>query len=145
MGVVLDTNVVSELMRGRDADKNVRTWITGVHQSQRITTAITVAEILHGIERLPLGRRKENLSDAASVIFSEFSETVAPFDLLAAQAYADVVDSRARAGAPISGFDAQIAAICLTGNHALATRNTKDFEALGIDLVNPWLSEASTN
>ena len=51
MGVVLDTNVVSELMRGRDADINVRKWVTGVHQSQRITTAITVAEILHGIER----------------------------------------------------------------------------------------------
>ena len=145
MGVVLDTNVVSELMRGRDADKNVRKWVTGVHQSQRITTAITVAEILHGIERLPPGHRREKLAETASVIFSEFSETVAPFDLVAAQAYAAVVDSRARAGSPISGFDAQIAAICLTGNHTLATRNTKDFDALGIDLVNPWLSEASTN
>ncbi|MFA7265036.1 MAG: type II toxin-antitoxin system VapC family toxin [Candidatus Nanopelagicales bacterium] len=140
---MLDTNVVSELMRGRAADENVRNWITGVHQTQRIATAITVAEILYGIERLPPGRRKEKLSDAASVIFFEFSETIASFDLLAAQAYAGVVDSRARAGAPISGFDAQIAAICLSGKHTLATRNTKDFEALGIDLVNPWLSETN--
>ena len=60
------------------------------------------------------------------------------FDEAAARHYGDVVVERSLAGEPISGFDAQIAAICRVNQVALATRNTDDFAGLGLELLNPW-------
>jgi hypothetical protein len=86
-----------------------------------------------GIARLPDGRRKHDLYQAANEIFAAFPRQVLPFDLAAATAYADVVAGREGDGNPISGFDGQIAAICRSQAAARATRNTKDF----IDTVAP--------
>ncbi len=109
------------------------------HQELRIT-AITVAEILYGIARLPNGRRKDTLRAAAVDIFSRFAEDVLPFDAAAATIYPEIVDHRDRQGTPISGYDAQIAAICRANDASLATRDEKDFACLGVELINPWSS-----
>jgi predicted nucleic acid-binding protein len=103
------------------------------------TTAITAAELLYGVTRLPDGRRKMTLSAAVHGLINEdFHGRVAPFDASAAAQYALVVGSREKLGRPISAADAQIAAICRARQVALATRNTKDFEHTGVELVNPW-------
>src|SRR4051812_6933975 len=102
------------------------------------TTAITVAEIRYGTQRLPEGRRRELLLAAADEVFSAFPDQVLPFDAAAAEHYACIVIDRERAGLPISGFDGQIEAICRSRGAALATRNTADFMETGIDLVDPW-------
>src|SRR5262249_30864078 len=102
------------------------------------TTAITVAEILYGIERLAAGRRKDLLRAAAAEVFATFRDWVLPFDASAAAIYPQIVEARDRLGRPINGFDAEIAAICRFGRHSLATRNVKDFEHTGVDLINPW-------
>lgn len=128
--IVVDTNVLSELMRPAPATV-VQEWVRGHDARQLCTTAITVAEVRYGIERLTDGRRKELLRAAAVEIFEMFAEQVLPFDLAAAEEYALVVTQRDRLGLPIDGFDAQIAAICRVRGVPLATRNLADFEKRG--------------
>ncbi len=135
--IVLDTNVVSELMRAKPAPA-VIAWLQQNSGPSLHTTAVTVAEIRYGVARLPEGQRRDSLHQAANEIFAAFPRQVLPFDLVAAGLYADVVASRERQGNPISGFDAQIAAICRAQSATLATRNTKDFIDTGIIVVNPW-------
>lgn len=140
--IVLDTNVVSELMRAEPAQA-VLTWLQANSGDGLYTTTVTVAEIRYGIARLPEGRRRESLHQAANEIFAAFPRQVLPFDLAAASAYADVVTARERLGNPIDGFDAQIAAICRSQAAVLATRNTKDFTDTGIAIVDPWQETTS--
>jgi toxin FitB len=135
--IVLDTNVVSELMRATP-EPAVLAWLQQTSSTGLYTTAVTVAEIRYGIARLPVGRRRQTLHQAANEIFAAFPRQVLPFDLAAATAYADVVADRESDGNPISGFDAQIAAICRSQAATLATRNTKDFTGIGISLTDPW-------
>ena len=129
--IVLDTNVTSELMRPAPL-LVVTAWVRARNARELYTTSITMAEIRYGIERPPDGRRKDLLRITAEDVFSAFAEAVLPFDAAAAAEYAGIVSRRDRTGAPIDGFDAQIAAICRTHGAALATRNVKDFDATGI-------------
>ena len=135
--IVLDTNVVSELMRATPAPA-VLAWLQQTTTTGLYTTSVTVAEIRYGIARLPDGNRKRDLHQAADEIFAAFPRQVLPFDLAAATAYADLVAAREADGNPISGFDGQIAAICRSQVATLATRNTKDFADIGISLIDPW-------
>jgi toxin FitB len=137
--IVVDTNVVSELMKAEPSSA-VEAWISGRGVRDLRTTAITVAEVLYGIERFPGGRRKSALRRAAVEVFSQFAGEILPFDAAAATFYAEIVDLRDRGGAPISGFDAQIAAICRSHDASLATRNVIDFAGVGVELVDPWTS-----
>ena len=98
-------------------------------------------ELLFGLARLPEGARKQQLTRTLSLMLSEdFQNRVLAYDLEAAVVYADLVAQRESQGRPISLVDAQIASICLTHQASLATRNTKDFEGLGLTLINPWLN-----
>ncbi|GAA1152357.1 type II toxin-antitoxin system VapC family toxin [Kribbella jejuensis] len=135
--IVFDTNVGSELMKARP-DEAVVNWYAGHRSNGLCTAAITVAEIRYGLRRMPSGRRKTVLEAAADEIFDEFAEAILPFDNAAASLYPEVVVGRERAGLPIDLPDAQIAAICRVAGATLATRNTKDFDGTGIELVNPW-------
>lgn len=137
--VVLDTKVVSELMRATP-DPLVKIWVRSVDPATIYTTAVTLAEVGFGIARLPIGRRRTRLATAADEVFETFADHVLPFDTAAAGHYADVVVERQNAGAPIAGFDAQIAAICRSRSSILATRNTDDFASLGLHLIDPWLT-----
>lgn len=135
--IVVDTNVVSELMRPSPAPE-VRDWIAAQAPGELCTTAVTVAEIRYGLERLPDGRRKDGLLATAAEVFAAFSEFIHPFDADAATWYATIVAHRDRLGLPIDGFDAQIAAICRARGAALATRTAKDFRETGIGVIDPW-------
>jgi len=135
--IVVDTNVVSELMRPSPSPR-IRGWINAQAPDELCTTAVTLAEIRYGLERLPDGHRKDSLLATATKVFAEFSEFIQPFDANAAIWYATIVARRDRLGLPIDGFDAQIAAICHTRGAALATRNAKDFRETGIDVIDPW-------
>ena len=137
--IVVDTNVVSELMRPSPSAVVVG-WVRG-NERELYTTSITLAEIRYGIERLADGRRKELLRSTAEEVFADFAERVLAFDAEAAMAYAMIVSGRDRAGLPIDGFDAQIASICHAHRAALATRNAKDFQDTGIDIIDPWQSD----
>ncbi len=100
------------------------------------------AETPYGIERLPDGKRKNALREAALGVFDRFTDDVLPFDAAAATVYPSIVDHRDRQGTPISGYDAQIAAICRTHDALLATRDETDFAGAGVELVNPWEADS---
>jgi toxin FitB len=136
--IILDTNVVSELMRP-DPAPGVANWVRDRDRRDLRTTAITLAEIRYGIARLPEGRRKQVLLAAADEIFSAFADQILPVDTAAAEHYAVIASSCERAGKSIAGFDALIAAVCRSQGAALATRNVSDFDNTGIEVIDPWL------
>lgn len=136
--IVVDTNVVSELTRKAPAPQ-VISWLDSLAAGEVSTTAVTAAELLNGVARLPDGRRKTELSAAIRGLLGvDFAGRVLPFDAPAASRYADIVAHRERLGRAIGIADAQIAAICGTAGATLATRNTGDFRETGIELVDPW-------
>lgn len=136
--IILDTNVISELTRPVP-DYGVITWLDSLPAEETAITAITAAELRYGVSRMPDGRRKTELSEAVNALINaDFRNRVEPFNVVAADQYADVVTTRERAGQPISISDAQIAAICRVLNARLATRNTSDFTGTGVNLINPW-------
>ena len=136
--IVLDTNVLSELMK-QNSEPRVLGSVAAQPAASLFTSTITQAEILYGLALLPEGRRKSQLEGAVAGIFEEdFAGRVLPFDGAAAHAYAAVAAERRHAGQPISQFDAQIAAICRSRGAALATRNVADFAGCGIEVVDPW-------
>lgn len=135
--IVLDSNVLSELMRPQPSAAVTR-WLGAQGPYDLCTTAVSMAEVRYGIARLPRGRRRTSLLKAADEVFASFTDKVLAFDARAAITYADLVVERQRIGRPISGFDAQIAAICRSQTTALATRNTADFADLGLDVIDPW-------
>lgn len=136
--IVVDTNVVAELMRPEPHEAVLR-WGLAQPGIDLYTTAITVAEVLHSIERLPAGRRKERLRSTATEVFATLEGHVLAFDAPAAAHYPLIVDARERLGRPIDGFDAQIASICRARRSPIATRNVSDFEDTGVEVVDPWL------
>lgn len=136
--IVLDTNVLSELMRPAPSRQVVR-WLEREPPSSVFTTSITQAEILHGILLLPAGRRRDGLEAAAQAMFAEeLAGRILGFTSEAAPFYARIAADRRHAGRPISHFDAQIGAIARLHDAVLATRNTADFEGCGLRLIDPW-------
>lgn len=137
--IVLDTNVVSEVMRPSPAPQ-VREWLDTHREGELWLTSMTAAELLAGVAALPDGARKRQLGSRIGVLLAHlFSGRLLPFDGAAATAYARVVADRRRAGAPIGTADAVIAATCLAAEVSLlATRNVTDFAGTGLQLVDPW-------
>lgn len=136
--IVLDTNVISELTRRAPAS-GVISWLDSFQVSELAITAITAAELLYGVARLPAGRRKTELAAAVHGLLSDdFQGRILPFDERAARRYAEIVTGRERLGRPIGVADAQIAAICGAVDATLGTHNTADFEETGVELINPW-------
>jgi toxin FitB len=136
--IVLDTNVLSEALRPVP-EPSILDWLSDQPRASLFTTAVTRGEILYGIRLLSDGKRRQGLWDAANKIFDEdFAGHVLSFDSDAADMYAEIAASRGIAGKPISQFDAMIAAMARSRGAILATRNVKDFDDCGIDIVNPW-------
>jgi predicted nucleic acid-binding protein len=135
--IVLDTDVVSELMRP-SRDPAVVTWLGQRTRRSLVTTAITAADIRFGLARLPDGRRATELRQLADEVLGAFPGQVLPFDTAAAALYGDIAAARERGGRPVDALDAQIAAICRAHSASLATRNTRDFVGTGVELVDPW-------
>ena len=136
--IVLDTNVLSELMKG-ESNVSVLDWTSKQAATSLYVTAVTQAEVLFGIGLMPAGKRRTGIEEAANAMFSEdFQSRVLTFGSDAATEYARIAVSRRQLGRPISQFDAQIAAICRSTGASLATRNVSDFEHCGVTLVDPW-------
>ncbi len=136
--IVLDTNVLSELMRPKPSTRVVA-WVASQSSVELVTTSITEAEIFYGIELLTRGKRREALLAAAEAMFAEdLAGRVFGFDSDAARVFSKISAHRRALGRPISHADAQIAAIAQARGAKLATRNVPDFAGCGLDLVDPW-------
>lgn len=136
--IVLDTNVLSEVLKPAPSPK-VLNWLAAQERRATFTTATTKAEILFGVELLPVGKRRTALHTAVDNIFTkEFAGRVLAFDEIAARIYAKILAERFRLGRPMSQSDAQIAAISQSHQAMLATRNIRDFTDCGIQVFNPF-------
>jgi predicted nucleic acid-binding protein len=136
--IVLDTNVLSEALRPVP-EPSVLDWLANQPRASLFVTAVTRGEILLCIRLLADGKRRRALWDATKKIFdADFADQVLNFDSDAADMYADIAASRLAAGNPISQFDAMIVATARSRGACLATRNVKDFEDCGVDVINPW-------
>ena len=135
---VLDTNVVSELMRERPDPVVLQALATLDDSAWHITT-MTEAELRHGIALLKPGRKKTRLHTALlALLAQDFAGRILAFDSAATVYYADIMATRSQAGRPMQVQDAMIAASCLAHVATLVTRNTHDFEGVGLDVFNPW-------
>ena len=115
--IVLDTNVLSELMRQQPADA-VLAWADRLKPQEVAITAMNEAEILQGIARLPDSRRRQQLQQGWDMLLANvLQQPVLPFNSAAAQWFAALVSHREGLGRPI---------------------NTADFDAIGLKLINPW-------
>jgi len=136
--IILDTNVLSELMRNRPSPK-VTTWFHERPLIDLYTTTITKAEIFYGIELLEHGTRRQRLLMAAEALFDiDLKDRVIGFESDAARIFSQIAAHRRLQGKPISHADGQIAAIVQLHSATLATRDLADFSDCGIDVVDPW-------
>ncbi len=136
--IVLDTNVLSEILRPAPDDRPL-SWLGAQPRSVLFTTTVTRAELLYGAQLLPDGQRQTTLLAAIRHIFSlDMAGQVLGFDHDAADQYAQIAAIRKNIGKPISQFDAMIAAITKSRGARLATRNVKDFVDCGIEVIDPW-------
>ena len=136
--IILDTNVLSELMRPKRSARVVA-WIAKQPAAELCTTSITEAEIFYRIELLGKGKRREGLLAAAGAMFTEdLGGRIFGFESDSARAFSTIAAHRRVLGRPISHADAQIAAIAQVRGAKLATRNVADFGNCGLDVVDPW-------
>ena len=136
--IILDTNVVSELMRPSPS-ANVVDWVAGQTALNLYISTISEAELRYGVEILPTGERRNRLfAEMEGMLQEDFAGRILPFDSVAAQAYALIAAARRAAGYPINHADCQIAAIARCRGASVATRDVDDFEGSGIDVINPW-------
>ena len=136
--ILLDTNVISELMRAEPAQP-VLDWFAKYDAGDLFISAVTEAELRTGVAILQEGQRRDRLQLAIDAMMDQdFQGRVLPFDSTAAKAYAEIAAQRRAAGRPIAEADCQIAAIARATDAPIATRNVKDFDGCGIRIINPW-------
>lgn len=136
--ILLDTNVLSALML-REPDPTVVGWLDAQPAESIWTTAVTVFEIRTGLELLESGRRRTQLEQAFDRLLSaELDGRVQSFDQSAAIAAGEIAAARQRAGLPMEVRDVEIAGIAIVRRATLATRNTRHFSDVGVELVDPW-------
>lgn len=136
--IILDTNILSAVMQ-ETPDPTVVNWLDRQARESIWTTAITVFEIRLGFSILEKGKRREKLELAFTLALQEVLEgRVLPFDEPAALAAGEMAAKRRRQGITVDMRDTQIAGIAMARRSTLATRNTKDFAALTVRVINPW-------
>lgn len=138
MVIVIDTNVFREGVHPK-GDPRVKEWLRGLPLEDSTTTIINIAEMRVGTARLPYGRGRIQLETfIEQQIVGGYSERILPFDLAASAVYAADAAEREQRGRQVGALDVMIGAICKVHGAAIATRNTKHFEGIGIQVIDPW-------
>lgn len=136
--IILDTNVISELMK-TEPDALVIQWINQKEPMELYISTITIAEISYGLHALSEGTRRTKLENAFhKAILEAFEDRILDFDTSSAHIYGKIMAERKRLGKPLGVPDGQIASIACFHGASLATRNVKDFQNCGINIINPF-------
>lgn len=136
--IILDTNVLSALMRSKP-EAAVLAWLDAQPPESIWLTSITVFESRLGLALLPQGRRRRTLEEAFErVLGDDLQHRVLPFDTEAATQAALIGATRQQAGRPVDMRDTQIAGIAIARRATLATRNLRHFDDLPTPVVSPW-------
>jgi len=136
--ILLDTNVISELMRPSCNPTGARI-VNARPPASLFTAAICEAELRYGLAKLPGGARRRSLENALSQFFAVgLSGRILPFDSRSARCYAEIRAAREAAGRPIAIADAMIAATARAYGGAIATRDASGLSECGVDIFDPW-------
>ena len=136
--ILLDTNILSEPMRP-SPNKRVISWLDQQIVTDLFICAITKAEIELGIALLPESKKKQSLFAAVQEIFNSFSDRCLAFGATEASIYAEIIAATRKKGRTMSVEDALIAAVAVSNDFTLATRNIKDFKSItALPLINPF-------
>lgn len=135
---LIDTNCISELTRIRP-DQNVVNWFSNNDESNMYLSVITIGVLVKGIAKLPDSARKVNLTQwIKNDLENRFRHRILTIDERVTTEWGRLQGQMESEGSPIPAVDALIAATCIVHNLILVTRNIKDFERTGVNLVNPW-------
>ena len=138
--ILLDTNIVSEVMKARPAEAVVA-WLNDQDSEKLHVSSVTIGEITYGLHILPDGTRRSGLRERFErFVALAFDQRVLAYDEFTARVYGELMGERKELGLSMSIADGQIAAIARLNHLVVATRNVADFESCGIDVVNPFLS-----
>ena len=136
--IILDTNVVSEIMRV-SPEPAVSRWISSQKQKDVYLTTVTVAELGYGVSRLEKGRKQRELQKTLDEVLEvDYLDRILPFDETAAREYAHLAAEREAVGLSVKDFDCLILAIASVHGATVATRNVKHFAGSGVRIINPW-------
>jgi toxin FitB len=138
--IILDSNVVSELMRPRPEER-VIAWLDRQAGSSIWTTSVSVLEIRFGLEIMPAGKRRDVYARGFEGLLEEIDHRIAPFDIESAENASTLMASRKMQGRPREDRDTMIAGIVLARHATLATRNVAHFDDLSAPVVNPWTAK----
>ena len=137
--IILDTNVVSEVMKKRPAEAVLTFLDRHAEESFHLTT-ITVAEIWAGVHAKADSAQRDDLSERAKIMFEMFRGRVLPFNEIAETHFGGIVGAAKRHGETIHFADGAIAALAKTHGAIIATRDMRPFQQAGLDVINPWES-----
>jgi toxin FitB len=135
--IILDSNVVSELMRPRPEER-VIAWLDRQPRSSIWTTSVTVFEIRFGLQVMPFGKRRDVYARGFENLLEGIERRIAPFDVEDAEHASTLMASRKQQGRPCKDRDTMIAGIVLAHHATLATRNVSHFYDLSAPLIDPW-------
>ena len=136
--ILLDTNIVSAVMAPQPPTA-VLAWLDRQQTADLYLSTLTIAEIGYGLSILPPGKRRRTLEDRFEQFIGEgFEHHILSFDPAAARLYGTIMGRRKELFRPMAVLDGQIAAIARANSFALATRNVRDFEECGLDVLNPF-------
>jgi toxin FitB len=136
---LLDTNVLSEMMKGPRGESRGLAWLGGCPTAELFTSSVCIAELRIGCGLLEPDRKRRELEAAIENVVATLSDVaILSFDRAAAHEVGLVMENRRRAGRRIELPDAMIAAIARVNGATIVTRNTADFDALDLALVDLW-------
>jgi predicted nucleic acid-binding protein len=138
MKLLLDTNVLSEVTKP-SPDEGVLRWIHGLDEDRTFISIVSIAEIRRGVALMDSGRKRDALGEwLAHDLPQRFENRIIPVEGAVALAWGDLIALAKRSGRGLASMDGLIAATAVAHQLTLATRNTKDFEGFGVDIINPW-------
>ena len=134
--ILADTNLLSETSKPQP-DPIVVAWIETKFEQLYLPTPV-LAELRYGCEKLPQSAKRRELEQWLDDILVQFENRIVPLDRLAAETHGVLRAKLNAIGKPCSPSDSYIAAIALSHDCPIATRNTCDFEWTGVKLIDPW-------
>lgn len=137
MNYLLDTCVISELVRPTP-DENVVNWLNQTPNERLFLSVITIGEIRKGVTRLPDSNKKYRLINWLNTLLENYESRIFPISLTVAETWGNIQAHAETKGTPLASVDSLIAAVALTHNLIIVTRNESDFTASNVTILNPW-------
>ncbi len=139
MNYLLDTCVISELVKP-DPNPEVIQWLDGISSEKLFLCSLTIGEIRKGLVKLAESRKKENLTNWLNTLLENYQDRIHPIDIAVAENWGFMQRQAEIKGTPMSSIDSLTAAVALTHNLTMVTRNEDDFQASHLPIINPWKS-----